>query len=142
MEPAKLLPPSRGMKLMRTPPCPSSAETALVSSVTSCAALTFGTTPEMLPLADMPDVPTLAELGLTDLVATTWWALSAPAGLKPEIADAVNRAINASFATDAVKRQLAIDGAEAKPMTPAELTDFMRSEVAKWGEVARRVGGG
>ena len=93
-------------------------------------------------LADMPEVPTLAELGYPDLTATTWWALSAPAGLPPTIVAAVNRAINAGLSSPAVQKQLATDGAEARAMTPAELSDFMRAEVDKWTPIASRVGGG
>ncbi len=93
-------------------------------------------------LADMPEVPTLAELGYPDLTATTWWALSAPAGLPPAIVAAVNRAINAGLSSPAVQKQLAQDGAEARAMSPAELSEFMRAEVEKWAPIAGRVGGG
>jgi tripartite-type tricarboxylate transporter receptor subunit TctC len=89
-------------------------------------------------LTDFPDVPTLAELGYGDLVATTWWALSAPAGLPAEIADKVNGAIAQAFALPQVKKQLAQDAVEIKMMTPGEVTRFMRAEIDKWVPVARR----
>jgi tripartite-type tricarboxylate transporter receptor subunit TctC len=89
-------------------------------------------------LSDFPDVPTLNELGYPDLVATTWWALSAPSGLPAAIADKVNRAIADAFALPQVKKQLAQDASEIKMMTPAELTQFMRTEIDKWVPVARR----
>src|SRR5262245_8448386 len=90
-------------------------------------------------LADFPDVPTLAGLGYPDLVATTWWALSAPAGLPPDIADKVSRAVAASFDLPQVRRQLAQDAVETRIMTPAEVTRFMQAEIDKWAPVARRV---
>jgi tripartite-type tricarboxylate transporter receptor subunit TctC len=89
-------------------------------------------------LADFPDVPTLAELGYDDLVATTWWALSAPAGLPVEVADKINRAVAEAFALPQVKKQLAQDAVEMKMMTPGEVTQFMRAEIDKWVPVARR----
>lgn len=89
-------------------------------------------------LADFPGVPTLAELGYPDLVATTWWALSAPAGLPPDIAEQINRAVAASFDLPQVQRQLAQDAVETRRMTPAEVTRFMQAEIDKWGPVARR----
>jgi tripartite-type tricarboxylate transporter receptor subunit TctC len=89
-------------------------------------------------LGDFPDVPTLNELGYPDLVATTWWALSAPAGLPQQIADKVNRAIAASFGVAQVRRQLAQDAVETKVMTPAEVTQFMQAEIDKWAPIARR----
>jgi hypothetical protein len=45
--PRNVLPPSRGMMLTRTPPSASSAETADVSTVSSCSAAVFGTAPAM-----------------------------------------------------------------------------------------------
>jgi tripartite-type tricarboxylate transporter receptor subunit TctC len=89
-------------------------------------------------LADFPDVPTLKELGYPDLVATTWWAVSAPAGLPQEIAAKVNRAIAASFDLPHIRKQLDQDAVETKVMNPAELTRFMQSEIDKWTPVARR----
>jgi tripartite-type tricarboxylate transporter receptor subunit TctC len=89
-------------------------------------------------LKDLPDLPTLHELGYPDLVATTWWALSAPAGLPAEIADKVNGAIAKSFALPQVQRQLAQDAVETKIMTPAELMNVMQAEIVKWAPIARR----
>jgi tripartite-type tricarboxylate transporter receptor subunit TctC len=89
-------------------------------------------------LPDFPDVPTLNELGYTDLVATTWWALSAPAGLPAEIADKVNRAIAEGLASPQVRKQLAQDAVEIKMMSPSELTRFTQAEIDKWVQVAKR----
>src|SRR5215475_649046 len=88
-------------------------------------------------LAEFPDVPTLKELGYPDLVATTWWALSAPAGLPKDITDKVNTALNKSLDLPQVKKQLEQDGVEGRPMTPAEVTHFMQSEVSKWVPVVK-----
>ena len=90
-------------------------------------------------LKDLPDVPTLKELGHADLVATTWWTFSAPAGLPPEIANRVNAEINKAMDTPQVIKQLAQEGVEARKMTPAETTAFMRSEVDKWAPFVRTV---
>jgi tripartite-type tricarboxylate transporter receptor subunit TctC len=92
-------------------------------------------------LADFPDVPTLAELGYKDLVATTWWAISAPAGLPTDIAERVNRAVTASFDQPQIRKALAQDAVETKAMTPAEVTAFMQAEIDKWGPVAARAVG-
>jgi tripartite-type tricarboxylate transporter receptor subunit TctC len=92
-------------------------------------------------LADFPDVPTLAELGYADLVATTWWAISAPAGLPADIAERVNRAVTASFDQPQIQKALAQDAVETKAMTPAEVTALMQAEIDKWGPVAARAVG-
>jgi tripartite-type tricarboxylate transporter receptor subunit TctC len=90
-------------------------------------------------LPDLPDVPTLKELGYPDLVATTWWSLSAPAALPRDIAQKVNREINKSFALPQVVRQLKQDAVETKAMTPAEVTQYMQSEIDKWGPFVKKM---
>jgi tripartite-type tricarboxylate transporter receptor subunit TctC len=92
-------------------------------------------------LSDLPEVPTLNELGYPDLVATTWWALSAPAGLPADITARVHRAVVTSLELPQVKRQLAQDAVETRVMAPDELSRFMQSEIAKWVPVARRATG-
>jgi tripartite-type tricarboxylate transporter receptor subunit TctC len=88
-------------------------------------------------LADLPETPTLKELGYSDLVATTWWELAAPAGLAPEIVVKVNGAIERSLGQPQIIKQLAQDAVQATPMTSAALTQFVRSEVEKWVPVVR-----
>jgi len=90
-------------------------------------------------IAEFPDVPTLKEEGFDDLVAVTWFALSGPAGLPDDVVAKLNRAVNAAWATPAVRRRLADDAVAAEPMSPAEVTAFVTSEVQKWGPVSRRV---
>jgi tripartite-type tricarboxylate transporter receptor subunit TctC len=72
-------------------------------------------------------------------VATTWWSLSAPAGLPRDIADRVNREVNKSFALPQVEKQLKQDAVETKAMTPAEVTQYMQSEIDKWGPFVKKM---
>lgn len=90
-------------------------------------------------IAQMPDVPTLRESGFDDLVATTWYALSGPAGLPGEVVATLNRAVNAAWAMPAVRRRLDDDAVAAEPMSPAQVTAFVAREVQKWGPVSQRV---
>jgi len=87
---------------------------------------------------DFPDLPTLSELGYPELVATRWWALSGPAGLPVEIVTRLNAEINKSLALPQVRKQLEQEEVASKAMTPAEVTAFMQSEVAKWVPVVAR----
>lgn len=91
-------------------------------------------------LPDLPDVPTLKELGYPDLVATTWWSLSAPAGLPRDITEQVNGEINKSFALPQVMKQMKQDAVETKPMTPTEVTQYMQSEIDKWVPFVKKMG--
>jgi tripartite-type tricarboxylate transporter receptor subunit TctC len=82
---------------------------------------------------ELPDVPTLVELGYPELVVRTWYGLSGPAGLSPQIVNEINTVVNKSMRLPKVQEQLAAEAIETKPMTPAEFTRFMQDEVNKWG---------
>jgi tripartite-type tricarboxylate transporter receptor subunit TctC len=90
-------------------------------------------------VTEFPNVPTLQELGFDDLVASTWHALSGPAGLSDDVVQKLNRAVNAAWATPALRQRLADDAIMAAPMSPQAVTEFVASEVRKWGPIARRV---
>jgi tripartite-type tricarboxylate transporter receptor subunit TctC len=90
-------------------------------------------------IAEFPDVPTLKEEGFDDLVALTWFALSGPAGLRDDVVTKLNQAVNAAWATPALRRRLADDAIAVEPMSPAAVTAFVASEVQKWGPVSRQV---
>ena len=81
---------------------------------------------------ELPDVPTLVELGYPELVVRTWYGLSGPAGLSPQIVDEINTVVNKSMQLPKVQEQLAGEAIETKAMTPAEFTQFMQDEVNKW----------
>ena len=90
-------------------------------------------------VAEFPNVPTLQEEGFDDLVALTWHALSGPAGLSNDVVQKLNQAVNAAWATPALRQRLADDAIMAEPMSPPAVTEFVAREVRKWGPIARRV---
>jgi tripartite-type tricarboxylate transporter receptor subunit TctC len=90
-------------------------------------------TAERLP--EFPDLPTFAELGFDDIVVTAWFSLSGPAGLPGAIVERLNRLVNQAMASAEVRQSLERDASVTKPMTPAEFTAFVRSEVEKWTPV-------
>ena len=81
---------------------------------------------------ELPGVPTLVELGYPELVVTTWYALSGPAGLPRDIVDRLNREVNKAMDVPKVREHLAQEAVQIRPMTPEEMTRFMKSEVDKW----------
>jgi tripartite-type tricarboxylate transporter receptor subunit TctC len=85
----------------------------------------------------LPDLPTMAEIGLPQAEATSWGAVMAPAGTPPAAIERLNAAIRESLAEPAVQQRLAAAGADAVASTPAELAATMRSETEKWGRVVR-----
>jgi tripartite-type tricarboxylate transporter receptor subunit TctC len=84
-----------------------------------------------------PDVPTFVESGYKDLVATTWFSLSGPAGVPPAIVKRLNAAVRETFALPATRARLAGDGIEPNELDAAAFTRFVRDEVARWAPVAR-----
>jgi tripartite-type tricarboxylate transporter receptor subunit TctC len=85
----------------------------------------------------LPDLPTMAEIGLPQAEATSWGAVMAPAGLPAPVLDRLNAVIRESLAEPAVQQRLAAAGADAVSSTPAELAAVIRTETEKWGRVVR-----
>jgi tripartite-type tricarboxylate transporter receptor subunit TctC len=85
----------------------------------------------------LPDLPTMAEIGLPQAEATSWGAVMGPAGLPGPVVERLNAVIRESLAEAGVQQRLAAAGADAVVSTPAELGATMRSETEKWGRVVR-----
>ena len=88
-------------------------------------------------MADLPDVPTVAESGYPGFEAYSWIGIFAPAGT-PE---AVIRRLHQDFALtlqDAeVKAKLVTAGFEPVGSTPQELGQFVRNEYDKWAKFVK-----
>jgi tripartite-type tricarboxylate transporter receptor subunit TctC len=80
----------------------------------------------------LPDVPTLIELGLQGFTADQWFGLAAPADTPDAIIDQLARAVAAALDDDAVRRRYDEVGFVAKPSTPVEFTEKVRSQEALW----------
>ncbi|MFN0162871.1 MAG: Bug family tripartite tricarboxylate transporter substrate binding protein [Burkholderiales bacterium] len=87
-----------------------------------------------------PDVPTVAEAGLSGFEADNWHAMFAPAGLPGPIHELLSTHLARALATPEVQQQLMRAGAEARFMTPAELAGLLREETAKWASVVKSSG--
>jgi tripartite-type tricarboxylate transporter receptor subunit TctC len=90
-------------------------------------------------LPQMPDVPTFRELGFPELVATTWFALSGPAGMPPDIVTRLNREVVKAMDRPQMQKLIAQDAIETKTMTAPEVTQFIQSEIDKWQPIIARV---
>jgi len=87
-----------------------------------------------------PDIATFAELGYPDLTASTWFALSGPAGLPADIVGRINTAVIEALRKPEVRALLDRDAIEAEPLSPAEFTAFFKAEAARWTPFARASG--
>ncbi|MFL6935394.1 MAG: Bug family tripartite tricarboxylate transporter substrate binding protein [Xanthobacteraceae bacterium] len=96
------------------------------------------TSNERLP--DYPDLPTFTELGFADLVSTTWFSLSGPAGLPDEIVRRVNREVVRAMSKPEAQRRLQQDGLVTEPLNPEQFRSLIAAETVRWKPVAERAG--
>jgi tripartite-type tricarboxylate transporter receptor subunit TctC len=87
-----------------------------------------------------PDLPTVTESGLPGYEAVLHYGIVAPAGTPAPVVARLNAALNAALANDDVKKQLAVEGAEPLPSSPAEYSADIASEQAKWSDIIRKAG--
>jgi tripartite-type tricarboxylate transporter receptor subunit TctC len=90
-------------------------------------------------LADYPTVPTFKELGY-DLVTINWFGLAGPAGLPADIAQKVNRAINAGMAMPEIQARIRQQGMIFAPMDVKAFDAFVRSEALRLKPVILNAG--
>ncbi|WP_082551128.1 tripartite tricarboxylate transporter substrate binding protein [Pseudorhodoferax sp. Leaf265] len=80
------------------------------------------------------DVPTIAET-LPGYEADVWYALFAPAGTPPDVIATINAAVRKAAEAPAYKERLAHEGLTVAANTPAQMTQLMRAEEARWRKV-------
>ena len=86
---------------------------------------------------ELPNVPTMIELGYPDFVSVAWFAAAAPAHTPPEIIDKLYKAIAQYMKKpDVVKR---LDGIGVYPVadTPQEMGKFVQEETDRWAKVIK-----
>jgi len=91
-------------------------------------------------LPDYPDVPTLKELGYADMVCTTWFSLSGPAGIPDEVVQKLNREVVAVLSRPEVRKRLRQEQIITEPMSPAEFSKFVEAELARWKPISQLAG--
>ena len=88
----------------------------------------------------VPNVPTLAELGLADFEVGTWSALVGPKGMAADVVKKLNDAVNAVVNDPEIRKRLIEEGSEIRLMSPQETAAFMRAENARWVKVVKEAG--
>jgi tripartite-type tricarboxylate transporter receptor subunit TctC len=85
-----------------------------------------------------PEVPTMLEAGVPNYLVTTWYAIWAPAGTPQEIVNRLQSEVAKAMQVPSIKEVWAQQGATAGGNTPAEFGAFVKTEIVKWGEVAKK----
>jgi tripartite-type tricarboxylate transporter receptor subunit TctC len=89
-------------------------------------------------LPDFPDLPTVAET-IPGFAATGWQALVAPKGTPDAIINKVSEDLRALVAQPELKEKLGKLGIYTRPMTPADLLDFVHAQQAMWKPVIEQI---
>ncbi len=88
-------------------------------------------------LAELPDVPTIAER-IPGFEVNLWWGFFVPTGTPRPIVDRLNREILAALEVKEVRDRLAPQGFNFTSGPPEQLREQIQAEMAKWGEVIRK----
>ena len=81
----------------------------------------------------LPEVPTVVELGLPQLVAENYFGVSGPAGLPKEVTDKLGKAIADIVADPVIVKRFEELGITAVKMGSADFSQFVAKQVADWG---------
>ncbi len=91
-------------------------------------------------LPEYPDIPTFAEMGYPELVATVWFSLSGPANLPADIAARLNAGVRQALEQPEVRERLKHEGILPNALDPKAFTDFVAAELRRWGPVVKASG--
>jgi tripartite-type tricarboxylate transporter receptor subunit TctC len=87
--------------------------------------------------AQLPNVPTFAEGGVTGVEADAWSALFAPAKTPPAVIERLHKAVALALTKASVTTNLERQGLPIALKTPAEMSAMLPAEVAKWAAVIK-----
>jgi tripartite-type tricarboxylate transporter receptor subunit TctC len=88
-----------------------------------------------------PEVPTVAEAtGIKNFDYTLWQGIFAPHGTPDAVVTRLNTEINKILATEEIKTKFAALGADIRPMSVAQFTQFVQAESAKYVQVIKETG--
>ncbi len=88
----------------------------------------------------MPDLPTVAEAGLPGFEMVAWHIIAVPAGTPDRIISLLNEKIRAALADPVVMKRFESGGGELIPMSPQEVTNYLKGEQGKWRRVVKERG--
>lgn len=91
-------------------------------------------------LALLPNVPTMAEVGIVDFEITSWNGLFAPAGTPRDIIDRLSAACATVAKMKDVQEAFAAQAATVTSSTPEQFKKFVEAEIKMWGDVVRLTG--
>lgn len=89
---------------------------------------------------DLPQVPTVHELGYKGFDAVTWFGFAGPAGMPKDVVAALNAEVNKALRNPELRKKLGDEGADATGGTAEQFAALIRSEIPRWGKVVKDSG--
>jgi tripartite-type tricarboxylate transporter receptor subunit TctC len=96
------------------------------------------TSPHRIP--ELPDLPTMDELGYLGMPPDSWQAIVAPAGTPPDVVNKINAVVNQGLATADMRNKIVALGGEPQPESVADFAAYIVSQYKQWGDVIRITG--
>ncbi|VCU68310.1 Tripartite tricarboxylate transporter family receptor [Pigmentiphaga humi] len=84
-------------------------------------------------IADFPDIPTFKELGYPQLTGTTWFSLSGPAGMAPDLVEKLNKAVRTAMQSQEGQTELRNQNMETFDWDVPTFNKFVKTEIEHWG---------
>jgi tripartite-type tricarboxylate transporter receptor subunit TctC len=94
--------------------------------------------PQRLPA--LPDLPTIGEAGLPGFELTCYHGMWFPAGVPAELARRLQAEVARALAAPEVRKHFADNALVPVGSTPEEFYEFLRKDIARYAEIARRIG--
>ncbi|RAP60097.1 LacI family transcriptional regulator [Achromobacter sp. HZ01] len=85
----------------------------------------------------LPDVPTVAETVAPGFSMGAWQGVVVPAGTPAPVVEKLNAEIRRALQSPEMQKQLKAQGAQTLGSTPEEYAAYIKSEIARWGEVVK-----
>jgi tripartite-type tricarboxylate transporter receptor subunit TctC len=91
-------------------------------------------------VADLPDVPTIAEAGYAEAAYIPWYGIYVPAATPDALVEKIHGAVNKALQNPDVQRELAVADIPGKPMGLSELASLMKADHEKLTAVVKASG--
>jgi tripartite-type tricarboxylate transporter receptor subunit TctC len=88
----------------------------------------------------LPEVPTFQQAGLGQFALDAWFVIMAPAKTPPEIVARIDTAVQEIVTDPEVIKRLRGISFEPQRKAPEEVRPFIKSEIEKWGRLAKAAG--
>jgi len=112
---------------------------AVMAQVKAGKARALGVSSEK-PTPLVPGLPAISQSGVPGFTYENWWGIFAPAGTPGTIVNALNTGVNKVLVSPQMKEFLDREGAEAAPMSVAQLADLLPKEIARYRKAAKAAG--